>query len=129
ELIDMMRGVVDVGTGQGLRRAFGVDADVAGKTGTTQGGADGWFILMHPELVAGAWVGFDDPRITFRSAYWGQGAHNALYVVGAFARQVFAGRYVDADATFPYPHRRDDARSLLARLGGWIDGIFGDASD
>jgi penicillin-binding protein 1A len=42
---------------------------VAGKTGTTQDNTDGWFILMHPQLVAGAWVGFNDGRITLRSDY------------------------------------------------------------
>ena len=48
-------------------------ADVAGKTGTTQKNTDGWFILMHPRLVAGSWVGFNDSRVTMRSNYWGEG--------------------------------------------------------
>ena len=80
----MLRGAVDQGTGQAVRTQFGVRADVAGKTGTTQENTDGWFILMHPRLVAGAWVGFNDSRITMRSDYWGQGAHNALLLVGDF---------------------------------------------
>jgi len=41
---------------------------------------------MHPQLVTGAWVGFNDRRIAFRSNWWGQGAHNALLVVGDFLR-------------------------------------------
>jgi membrane carboxypeptidase/penicillin-binding protein len=49
-----------------------VRGDVAGKTGTTQDNADGWFILMQPGLVAGAWVGFDDGRVTLRSDYGGR---------------------------------------------------------
>jgi membrane peptidoglycan carboxypeptidase len=101
-LIDMMRGVVDRGTGRGIR-AWGVTGDLAGKTGTTQGNADAWFILMHPELVAGAWVGFNDQRVTFRSNYWGQGAHNALLVVGDFARRAQAAGYLDPDARFSDP--------------------------
>ena len=52
-LIDMMRGVINRGTGTAIRNRFGIAADVAGKTGTTQNNADGWFILMHPNLVAG----------------------------------------------------------------------------
>ena len=104
QLLDMMRGVVDVGTGRGVRDMFGIQADVAGKTGTTQNNADGWFILMHPELVAGAWVGFNDPNIVFRSNYWGQGAHNALFVVGDFYRQLFR-RYPQMQARFPPPER------------------------
>src|SRR5438132_6890002 len=80
-LINMLRGAVDQGTGQAVRSQFGVRADVAGKTGTTQNNTDGWFILMHPRLVAGSWVGFNDSRVTMRSNYWGEGAHNALLVV------------------------------------------------
>src|SRR5690606_17674521 len=85
-LLDMMRGTVDYGTGQRIRYMFGAQGDLAGKTGTTQNGADGWFMLLHPNLVMGAWVGFDVPAITFRSDYWGQGSHNALHVVGQFYR-------------------------------------------
>ncbi|MEQ9104988.1 MAG: transglycosylase domain-containing protein [Rhodothermales bacterium] len=85
-LLDMMRGVVDQGTGSLIRTEFGVRGDLAGKTGTTQNNADGWFVLMHPDLVVGAWVGFNDPATTFRSNYWGQGGHNALLLVGDFMR-------------------------------------------
>jgi penicillin-binding protein 1A len=84
-VVDMMRGVVDNGTGVRIRNQFGIRSDVAGKTGTTQGGADGWFIMMHPQLVTGSWVGFNDSRVRFRQ-WWGEGAHNALLVVGDFFR-------------------------------------------
>ena len=70
----MLRGAVDQGTGQAVRTQFGLRGDFAGKTGTTQNNTDGWFILMHPRLVAGSWVGFNDPRVTMRSNYWGEGA-------------------------------------------------------
>ncbi|HYE95440.1 MAG TPA: transglycosylase domain-containing protein [Rubricoccaceae bacterium] len=85
-LLDMLRGVIRRGTGRGLA-AFGIRGDLAGKTGTSQRGADGWFLAMHPELVAGAWVGFNEPTVTFRSTWWGQGGHNALLVVGDFLRR------------------------------------------
>lgn len=88
-VLDMMRAVVDEGTGQRIRWKFGLrDYDFAGKTGTTQESADGWFILMHPDLVTGAWVGWNDRRIAFRRSWWGQGAHNALHVVGDFTRRL-----------------------------------------
>lgn len=105
ELIDMMRGVVARGTGTAMRTRFGIDADVAGKTGTTQNNTDGWFILMHPQLVAGAWVGFNDPRITMRSSYWGQGGHNAALLVGDFVRDAITQGSLDRTATFPRPRR------------------------
>ncbi|MDO9358859.1 MAG: transglycosylase domain-containing protein [Polaromonas sp.] len=101
-LVDVMRGVVDQGTGAGIRSRHGIQADVAGKTGTTQDNTDGWFILMHPQLVAGAWVGFNDNRITL-SDYWGQGAHSALPIVGDFFAASLRSKVVDAQATFAVP--------------------------
>ncbi|WKB51702.1 penicillin-binding protein 1A [Eleftheria terrae] len=101
ELIDMMRGVMREGTGAGVRNRFGLSADFAGKTGTTQNNTDGWFILMHPQLVGGAWVGFNDQRVTMRSDYWGQGAHNAALVVGDFFRSLLKRKAIDAGASFP----------------------------
>jgi penicillin-binding protein 1A len=100
-LIDMLRGVVNRGTGTGVRYRFGIHGDVGGKTGTTQNNADGWFILMHPNLVAGAWVGFNDNRVTMRSNYWGQGGHNAILLVGDFFRTALDAGKIDKDAIFP----------------------------
>src|SRR5258706_1100602 len=105
DLIDMMRGVVTRGTGTQIKSRFGISGDVAGKTGTTQNNTDGWFILMHPNLVAGAWVGFNDSRIAMRSNYWGQGGHNAILVVGDFFKSVQKGGLVDTKARFPPPRR------------------------
>jgi penicillin-binding protein 1A len=101
-LINMLRDAVDVGTGQAVRTRFGVRADVAGKTGTTQKNSDGWFILMHPQLVAGSWVGFNDSRVTMRSNYWGEGGHNALLLVGDFFKQTLDTRLIDGGVRFPY---------------------------
>ncbi len=100
-LIDILRGVVSRGTGTAVRYRFGVTGDVAGKTGTTQNNADGWFILMHPNLVAGAWVGFNDNRVTMRSNYWGQGGHNAILLVGDFFKTALDEGKIDKDALFP----------------------------
>ena len=105
ELIDMMRGVVRRGTGTEVRQRFNIAADIAGKTGTTQNNTDGWFILMHPRLVAGAWVGFNDSRVTMRSDYWGQGGHNAILLVGDFFRGTLKSKLIDTKAKFPQPLR------------------------
>ena len=102
-LLDVMRGVIDRGTGAGIRSKFGIRGDVAGKTGTTQDYTDGWFILMHPQLVGGAWVGFNDNRVTMRNDAWGQGARNALYIVGDFFQQSLKAKALDAKATFAAP--------------------------
>jgi penicillin-binding protein 1A len=102
ELIDIMRGVITQGTGTAIKNRFGIAADLGGKTGTTQRNSDGWFIAMHPRLVAGAWIGFNDTRVTMRSSYWGQGGHNAIFIVGDFLKTTL-GRQLDANAQFPRP--------------------------
>ncbi|MGK8209631.1 penicillin-binding protein 1A [Burkholderia cenocepacia] len=99
-LVDVMRDVVDRGTGADIRMRYGIRDDVAGKTGTTQDNADGWFILMHPQLVAGAWVGFDDGSVTLRSNYWGAGAHSALPIVGTFFDDALRARAIDPRVQF-----------------------------
>ncbi|HKO88282.1 MAG TPA: penicillin-binding transpeptidase domain-containing protein, partial [Burkholderiales bacterium] len=119
QLIDMMRDAIGEGTGQGIRTRFRISADVAGKTGTTQDNMDGWFIMMHPELVGGAWVGFNDPRVRMRSNYWGQGAHNALLIVGDFYRRTLQSRVIDSSARFPDPPDRSFFGGFFERLRRW----------
>ncbi len=84
----MLRTVVLEGTASRIRWKYGVYNDLAGKTGTTQSNADGWFMAMSPGLVMGAWVGADDPRIRFRSTELGQGSNTALPITGYFMTEV-----------------------------------------
>ncbi|MEM9856537.1 MAG: transglycosylase domain-containing protein [Bacteroidota bacterium] len=77
-ITEMMREVVKTGTGSRIRWKYGLTNHLAGKTGTTQSNADGWFIGYNPKLVVGVWVGADDPRIRFRSSALGSGANMAL---------------------------------------------------
>ncbi|MDQ3060991.1 MAG: transglycosylase domain-containing protein [Pseudomonadota bacterium] len=100
-LVDVMRGVIDQGTGTAIRSRYGIQADVAGKTGTTQDNTDGWFIMMNPQLVAGARVGFNDNSVTMGS--WGQGARSALPMVGDVFQQAFRNRLLDQNAEFDIP--------------------------
>lgn len=88
-MIKMLQSVVDRGTGARLRYRYGLDGDIAGKTGTTQSHADGWFIGFTPKIVAGAWVGAEDRRIHFRSIDLGQGASTALPIWGLFMNKVY----------------------------------------
>lgn len=105
DVVDMLRDVITSGTGSALRWRYGVQGDWGGKTGTTQRGADGWFIAMHPYLVTGAWVGFATPSVTFRSGTWSQASRNALWVVGDFLRraQAAAPEALPADVRFQQP--------------------------
>ena len=107
-LVNVMRGVVDEGTGVAIRQRFGIQADVAGKTGTTQDNSDGWFILMHPQLVAGAWVGYEDNHVAMGA--WGQGARSALPMVGEFFQQTLRYRWIDPQAEFDIPRPRPAPR-------------------
>ena len=107
-LVDVMRGVVDEGTGAAIRQRYGITADVAGKTGTTQENSDGWFILMHPQLVAGARVGFNDNRVTMGP--WGAGASSALPMVGEVFQQALRNRWIDPAVEFDIPRPRPRER-------------------
>lgn len=61
QMTSMLRAVVDYGTGY-IVRQYGVKGLVAGKTGTTNDGADVWFVGYTPTIVAGFWFGYDEPR-------------------------------------------------------------------
>ena len=123
-LVNMMRGVVDEGTGAAIRQRYGITADVAGKTGTTQENTDGWFILMHPQLVAGARVGFNDNRVTMGS--WGQGARSALPMVGDFFQQAVRNRWIDSAVEFNIPRPRPQPRERERERGpeDALKGVF-----
>jgi 1A family penicillin-binding protein len=84
QLTSMLRSVVDEGTGRAVR-ARGVHGPVAGKTGTTNGGSDVWFVGYTPTIVAGFWFGYDTPRPL------GGGANGGRYAAPAWADFYLAG--------------------------------------
>ncbi|MFM7078442.1 MAG: penicillin-binding protein 1A [Bacteroidota bacterium] len=88
--LNLMKGVVESGTGTRLRWRYGLKNDIAGKTGTTQNQSDGWFMGITPDLVSGAWVGCEDRAVRFRSTYLGQGANTALPIWGLYMKKVYA---------------------------------------
>lgn len=93
--LEMMKGVVQFGTGGSLRSTRkwgGITAPTAGKTGTTQNNADGWFMGLTPDLVTGVWVGAEDRDVRFRSMDWGQGARMALPIYGYYMQNVYKDR-------------------------------------
>ena len=96
--LTMMKGVVQFGTGASLRGTWrkwgGITAPMAGKTGTTQNNADGWFMGLTPELVTGIWVGAEDRDVRFRSMEWGQGARMALPIYGYYMQKVYKDKNI-----------------------------------
>jgi penicillin-binding protein 1A len=89
-MIQLMKGVVESGTGIRLRSKYGFDNPIAGKTGTTQNQSDGWFMGITPDLVTGIWVGCEDRAAHFRTLDLGQGANTALPVWALYMQRVYA---------------------------------------
>ncbi len=88
-MLELMKGVVESGTGIRLRFRYNLTNPIAGKTGTTQNNSDGWFIGLTPDLVAGVWVGAEDRGIRFRNIALGQGANMALPIWALFMKRVY----------------------------------------
>src|SRR5581483_1699109 len=59
QMVSMMQGVVQRGTGTAVKA---VGKPLAGKTGTTNDGRDVWFVGYSPDLAAGLYLGYDQPR-------------------------------------------------------------------
>ena len=100
----MLQGVVQRGTAMRLN-SYGLQCELAGKTGTTNGHTDAWFMGITPQLVGGVWVGCEDPILHFTSMAFGQGASSALPIWGNFFKKAYADKSLKltADATFPTP--------------------------
>lgn len=91
---DILQDVIDGGTASSIRQWFHRPA--GGKTGTTQDFTDAWFVGFTPQLVAGAWIGFDDPRVKF-GGWYGQGGKAAAPIWGRFMKYL----YDDPETTMP----------------------------
>ncbi len=109
----LLRGVVQRGT---AKRAANLGRPLAGKTGTTNRAKDAWFVGYSTELVAGAWVGYDDAL----PLGWGEsGAVTALPIWISFMKAAHEGRPV---TDFPRPNgivtaSVDPATGLLSYTG------------
>ena len=103
--VELMKGVVQSGTGARLRAKYGFKNPIAGKTGTTQRNSDGWFMGITPDLTTGVWVGADDRNVHFRSTALGQGAHTALPIWGTYMKNVYADKSLKiSQGDFPKPY-------------------------
>lgn len=91
----MLQGVVNFGTGRAMRGAYGISSEVAGKTGTTNDNADGWFIGFSPQLLSGVWVGCDDPFL--KMLYTSGGSQMAMPAWAYYYQQVFKDKSLNID--------------------------------
>lgn len=97
KMIEMLRAVMNGGTGSRMRYKYKIECDMGGKTGTTNRNADAWFMGFTPSLVSGCWVGGEDRDIHFDSTRMGQGANMALPIWAYYMKKVFADRSLGYD--------------------------------
>ncbi len=83
QMVSMLEDVIDRGTASAARN-LGIHFAAGGKTGTTDDFKDAWFIGFSSSLVAGVWVGFDQPKTIGRDAY---GSRYALPIWSEFMRR------------------------------------------
>lgn len=131
-MIDLMKGVTDRGTGRWVRTRYGINAEVASKTGTTNDNSDGWFVGITPNLVTGVWVGCEDRFAHFRGTARGQGAATGLPIWAYYMQEVYKHSKelgVSSNDKFEKPHDIDskwDCSTLAGfntygSLGGTFD--------
>lgn len=95
KMIYMLRSVIDDGTGGRVRRVYGLNMPMGGKTGTTNNNSDGWFMGFTPKLVSGVWVGGEERSIRFDSMAQGQGAAMALPIWAVYMKKVLADKQLE----------------------------------
>ena len=92
KMLVMLRSVINEGTGGRVRSRYHIKADMGGKTGTTNGNSDAWFMGFTPSLVSGCWVGGEERDIHFDNIREGQGAAAALPIWANYMKKVFADK-------------------------------------
>ncbi len=108
-MLKMLQKVTAGGTATRLRYLYGIDYSnqIAGKTGTTQNNSDGWFMGVTPDLVSGAWVGWDDMQVRFRSTSLGSGAAMALPIFAHYMNAVYADKRFSISKEFEVPENTE----------------------
>lgn len=124
-MIDMMKAVIDQGTGRKLRNAFHLEGPIAGKTGTTNSNSDGWFVGCVPQLVTACWVGGEERDIHFNSMALGQGSASALPIWALYMRKVFANKALGYDPELDF----EKPASMLVESHGMHSGQHSDAEE
>lgn len=95
-VITMMQGVMQYGTGRRMW-SYGVNGEIAGKTGTTNDNSDAWFMGYTPQLLCGVWTGCDDRFIRFSSTSVGQGSSVALPIWAYFYKKASGDKNLALD--------------------------------
>ena len=116
-MVSMMKDVVQRGTAAGSVWGAGFRVPSAGKTGTTNDGADVWYVGYTADLVAGVWMGFDTPRKIMANA---QGGRLAAPAYTAFMLETYRRKPEPPD--WPMPG------SIVTRQIDGVTGLLASAS-
>ena len=108
----MLKKVVEEGTARSLSGNFGVQAELAGKTGTSQDYSDAWFVTYNPNIVAAVWVGGSYPSIRFRSGAYGSSSKQALPMLAYWFREIENNRKAE-NYLVPFPDLTEQWQSDL----------------
>ncbi len=138
-MLYMFRGGMEEpgGTSQALWEYPGLwkkdNNQIGGKTGTSSGFVDGWYMAITKDLVTGIWVGADDRSVHFTNAETGEGSHTALPIFGDFMQRVYADPksgytygpfpkpWVKITKPYDCPSPREETDSLTDSLSHPID--------
>ena len=120
-MIDMLRAVIDQGTGRRLRFKYQFEGPIAGKTGTTNNNSDGWFVGFVPRLVTACWVGGEERDIHFNSMSLGQGASTALPVWAYYMKKVFRNKALGYSPTEEFELQTDSVSTNGIQIGAGVD--------
>lgn len=123
-MIEMMKSTINSGTALRIRSRYGLQNDLAGKTGTTQNNKDGWFVGVSPKLVMLSWVGNDDHRIGFSNTSIGQGANSALPIVALFLKQLNQDQKFNSITQAKFEAPSDAVKNALACEAEKRDGFL-----
>jgi penicillin-binding protein 1A len=102
-LTNMLMNVVDKGTAHELRDVYGLHGMIAGKTGTTQNHVDGWFMGYTSGMLAGVWVGADNPSIHFSDMNQGRGSATAMPIWAGLYKKMNNDRGLSYLVRKPFP--------------------------
>ena len=120
-MIDMMRAVIDQGTGRRLRFRYELTGPIAGKTGTTNNNSDGWFVGYVPQLVTACWVGGEDRDIHFNNTQMGQGASAALPIWAYYMKKIYKTPALGYDPEKDFDIGRDTTTVTRVQIGGNVN--------
>jgi len=105
-LRDMMKSVIDNGTGGSIRWKYKFYAPAAGKTGTTNSKTDAWFVGFTPKITIGIWVGMDDPSMALGKKQYGSKA--ALPIFAKTIKEIYNRGYFNyLDQKINLNHKED----------------------